>query len=412
MKLHNILITLLFISASNGFAQLPSFNYKRKVKDVFQEGWYRIVLTPEIFKHINQEFGDLRLYSINEGDTTEIPCLLNIRETKIKKNDLQLALINQSKKDGALYLGFELPKGEKTNFIDLSFEEENFFAFVTIEGSENRKEWFGITDEQRIFSVQNNYEHYKNGVVHFPVAGYKYLRVSVKSDTPLTFRSALFQHQQVEAGTFENISLQWNTVNDKRAKKSVITATLDHYRPVSNLEIKFGNNHDFYRSAEIAVLADSFKTEKGWLKNYTTVYSGYVTSYNANIFNLGFQLSSEIRITVFNNDNIPLAIETVTASGASVELQAKLTSANTFLFYGNKSVGRPSYDIDHFREKIPAIALVVGLGSEENIAFAQRQASALFKNKFWLWGIMIAVIGVLGLFTLLMMKGKESSRIT
>lgn len=406
MKFSNI-VTLLFTAASSFcFAQQASFHHKRKLDAITQAGWYTITLPPDIFAHTQREFSDLRLFSFEGKDTTEIPYVLTIRETETEKTEIDLPVINQSKKGGILFLGFELSPGQKVNYIDLAFEESNFFGIVKIEGSQDKKEWFEIADEERIFSIQNNYEQYENGVVSFPLTDYRHLRVSVKSDTPLKFQRASFINQEVREGTFENIPLVWKKEDDKKAKQTVVTVKLEHYRPISNLTIEFADDRDFYRSANIAYLTDSLQTQKGWIKNYTPAYSGYVTSFYANTFDLGFLLTNEVRLIIYNYDNAPLTIKSITASGAAVELKASLTPQDTYLFYGNPVESRPSYDIDYFKAKIPALAPGIGLGPEENIAASDVKVEALFENKFWLWAIMLTVIAVLGFFTLRMMKGK------
>lgn len=409
MNRNKLVLFLLLITSTFCSAQEAAYSYRRPVSNLQQEGWYSIALPSDIFAHVDSEFRDLRFFSINGTDTTEIPYVLDIQQTEIRKTEVALPVINKSKKDGVLFLGFELAAGQKVNFIDLGFEETNFFGMVKIEGSSDKKEWFEIADQQRIFSIQNNNEQYKNGVISFPVTDYRFLRISVKSDTPLTFTSATFLHQEIKEGIFETIPLSWKVQEDKKAKKTIADITFDHYRPLSSLKFDFTNDRDFYRSAEVAIVTDSVKTEKGWIKNYQSVYSGFVTSFNTNLFDLGFHLAKEVRLTFYNYDNTPLTIKEITASGASVELKAQLKPQPTFLFYGNRLASRPAYDIDYFKEKIPAKAPYLTLGSEELLIAPTPQSSALFENKFWLWAIMIAVIGVLGFFTLRMMKGKESS---
>jgi hypothetical protein len=411
MKFNNTLLLFLLAISTLCSAQNKEFDYRRKVNPIPQEGWYTLTLPPDIFKHTDREFNDLRLYGIAGADTTEFPYVLDIRETEVLKTEIGLPVINKSKKDGVVFLGFELAAGQKVNLIRLAFEEPNFFASVKIEGSPDKKEWFEIADNERIFSIRNTYEQYENGVVNFPVTDYRYLRVSVGSDTPLTFTSATFLDQEVKEGTFENIPLNWKTEEDKKAKKTIVNIKLAYYRPVSNLHIQFSGVNDYYRSAEIAYLADSTQTQKGWLRNYINVYTGYVTSYTPNTFDLGFQFTNEIRLTIYNYDNSPLAISHVAVTGAAVELKALLKPQETFLFYGNKSLYSPSYDIAHFKEKIPATAPSLGLGPEENIAVPQEKVSALFENKVWLWVIMLTVIAVLGFFTLRMMKGKAEVKV-
>jgi hypothetical protein len=404
MKYNKILVAaLVLLTCASLYAQRNDFSFKRKVTAVQREGWHAITLHPEIFIHCNRDLGDLRLYTITGKDTTAVPYLLKKRITEVREQEAELAAINKSKKGDELYMTFELPKDLKVNFISLDFEETNYFAFVTIEGSHDKKEWFQVRENQRIFSLDNSVDSYEYSLVNFPIADYKYLRVRVRSDKKLTFERAVFRHQQVKEGKYNIIPSAWTTKEVKSTRQSVIDISLRHYQPLGNLRIETDNSNNYYRYCEIAVLTDSIKTEKGWVKNYMTINEGYLTSYMPNEFSLKDHQARELRLTINNLDNAPLKITGVKVDGPVVELIANI-KPDTYLFYGDRLLSAPVYDLTYFEEKIPAVPANATLGQEESISAPPTKISALFENKFWLWGIMIAVIGLLGFFTVRMMK--------
>ena len=68
----------------------------------------------------------------------------------------------------------------------------------------------------------------------------------------------------------------------------------------------------------------------------------------------------------------------------------------------------PNYDIEQFSYKISNITNKITIGNEEFVdKTKQANTEPLFMNKAWLWGIMILIIGLLGWFTVRMMKKKE-----
>src|SRR5205809_108461 len=111
--------------------------------------------------HCNNDFSDLRLYSINANDTIENPYVVRIRRKQVSSRDFTLPEFNRSYKDKILYVSFELPPNTGLTNIDLTFGETNFFANVNIEGSDDRKNWFSIVSDQKIFSVENQHENYR-----------------------------------------------------------------------------------------------------------------------------------------------------------------------------------------------------------------------------------------------------------
>src|SRR5687768_1707126 len=144
MKRNNLILYSLILITSLSFGQ--DFNFKRKISGNSEEGWYSVVFPQDIFSHLKNDFSDVRLLSISGTDTTEIPYLLRVNEDEVAEETIALPVINNSKKDGKLFLTFE-NNGKKVNYLDLRFNQNNFFAFVKLEGSHDLREWFEITDQ-------------------------------------------------------------------------------------------------------------------------------------------------------------------------------------------------------------------------------------------------------------------------
>jgi hypothetical protein len=103
-----------------------------------------------------------------------------------------------------------------------------------------------------------------------------------------------------------------------------------------------------------------------------------------------------------------LSINTITAKGYVHELVARFTEPATyFLSYGNKQAIKPSYDIERFTSKIPNKLVALNVGKEQlvvkNKVFANEP---LFKNKNWLWALMVIIIVVIGWFSIKMIRTK------
>ena len=409
MKRLNSIVLLFTLSATTSImAQNNSWSYRRKITGVEKEGWYTISLPPDIFIHTSNTFDDLRILSVS-NDTIEIPYVLNVREARYESESVSLSVMNEGRKDGVYYITF-LNSGKAINQIDLEFEEGNYFATVKLEGSHNNRQWLDVVDEQKIFSVSNSFEQYRYNKLHFPVSNYDYFRVTVKSQMPLHFVRGSFQNYKEQPGTYNPVGHQWKVRQDKREKQTIAELKLDHYQPISKITLDIPSEKDYYRSARIEVMADSFKTEKGWIRNYTEVYNGYFTSIHPNEVNFANALAAEVRITINNLDNAPLEIQDIKIEGPAVELTASfLKGPETFLYYGKKDVYKPSYDIEHFRDKIPSTTAQASLGSEETLVAPPAKTTAFFENKNFLYGIMLAVIAVMAFFTLRMMNAKPKA---
>ena len=405
MKPLSIFWTVAFLFSIDSSAQ-SSFQFRRTIDGVQEPGWYSLTLPDDIFADLNRDLSDLRMYSTNAGDTVENPYLLKVDYDVLTSEKVALKVLNKSYSQGTLYLMFELDAGQKVNFLDLSFSETDYFAWATLEGSDDREKWFEILKDQRIVSVRKSSVDYTLSRINFPLTDYRYLRVAVKGDVPLTFQSASFQYNKVEAGQFHNIALEWKNHFDKKIRQTFIDIRLQHYVPVSSIALSVDNALDYYRPLKIEFVADSFRTDKAWMRSYRTLYEGHLTSFRPNEFSFPWQLARDIRIVISDFDNAPVSIKAISASGPETNLISYLKPGTNFILYGADAVRPPAYDLAYFENKIPDSLSTAMLQPAEDVTITTHQDRPLFESQWWLWSVMVLMIGGLGLFTVKMMKQK------
>lgn len=406
MKISLVTVFALSVALNFCFGQSVDFMYKRKLETVSTEGWSSVALPADIFSKVNSDYSDLRVYQIG-NDTLELPFLIRTKENEYSEEGVTLKELNKSKKDGKLFVTFELSKGQSVNYLNLSFEENNYNGFVTLEGSIDQQEWFEIIKDYRILSIHDQQVDFKATTLSFPQTNYRYIRAQIQTDLPTTFVSASFEKRSVVAGSFQTINHKINTNETKADKQTQFAITLDQYQPVNKIDFSFSHQQDYYRSFTIEALQDSAKTPKGWNYYYETLHSGYLTSLRENEFEFATTSTRQLRVTVYNADNLPITLSKLTVSGPRVEIILPLKPAdNYFLFYGNKNVNSPSYDLVHFKDQIPTTFNPLGLLGEEVIGQKPETNSPLLENKMWLWLAMGLAVAVMGYFTLKMMKAK------
>lgn len=399
-----VLITLLLIC---GYCMAqPSFRFRRDITGVKEEGWYALTLPGAMLQELNPGLADLRLYSLNGGDTVELPYILRIHDDEVMERKVDLALFNQSSRNGLLYLTFELQPAHKVNFIRLEFDEENYFGHVTIEGSDDRIKWFEVAKDERIVSMDKEGNDYILSSIRFPLSGYRYLRVSVNSDTPLHFRNASFAYDSIRPGKYQDLPLTWIMKTDKASGRTYVDIAMNEFNPVSILHVEIENERDYYRPFTIEYVRDSVKSQKGWIRNYEHLFNGYLTSFEVNRFVFPVAFSKDLRLVISDRDNSPLVIKQVSAEGPFVTVVSYLKPGDNFVLYGSDVTHKPDYDLAHFQNKIPEHPAAAKLGEPEEIILPEDEGGGLFESSVWLWVIMIVMIGGLGFFTLKMMKGK------
>ena len=175
---------------------------------------------------------------------------------------------------------------------------------------------------------------------------------------------------------------------------------------LSSLKLDVENEYDYYRRIAISYLSDSFKTEKGWIYEYLDLYSGTLSSLEENEFTFSSTTVKDLKVVVFNNDNEALTISNIEGKGYQHNLVARFTQeADYYLVYGNNKVAAPRYDISQFENSISDSLSFLTLGEIQIIEKPEViKNEPLFENQIWLWLVMVAIIFILGWFSLSMLK--------
>ena len=398
---------ILFISCS--FGQIRQYAYKRELFDI-NEKWHKIVIPDEIFGKLLPDLSDLRIFGLKDNnDTIEAPYILQVATEKIIRKDVNLNLINQSKNNKGYYFTFEIPSETVVNQIDLDFLQQNFDWRLSLEGSHNQQEWFTIVDDYRILSIKNELMDFQFTKLNFPSSKYRYFRLFVDSKRKPDLIKASMSHYEIIEGQFEKCSINTLKIKDeKQNKKTLINVDLKLTVPVSYVKIYINDKFDYYRHITIEYLSDSIKTQQGWKYNYKTLTTGTLNSIEKSEFGFSSTIMKKLRFSIENQDNEPLHIDSLVVKGCVHSLIVRFVEpASYFLTYGNLKAVKPQYDIDCFKDKIPSVLKPLKLGNEQIIEKDTVFKSAqLFKNKNWLWAVMILIIASLGWFSLSMIRKK------
>ncbi|WP_230143603.1 DUF3999 family protein [Pedobacter sp. Bi36] len=407
LKLKINLFTLLLLCVTIANAQTNTYKFKRSITGV-NSVWHKMALPNDLYKKANAGFEDLRIFGINGKDTLEVPYLLKQRADKVTTNDIAFKQINQSTNPNGYYYTFQSPGINLINQINLAFKQENFDWKVNLEGSNDNKEWFSLLTDYRILSIKNNDTDYHFTKLNFPDSKYQYFRIAVKSPVQPELLEAKISKTDTVKGTYQEVKYQsFDLKNDVSKKETIINVTLANPVPLSNLRLNAQSDFDFYRSIKIEYATDGFKTDKGIQYNYANLYEGTISSLEEPAFNFANTITSRLKITIQNNDNKPLRLNTLQLKGNIYEIIARFDEPKDeyALYYGNEKATGPLYEIEKFESKIPNNLTSVNIGTEQrNPAYSIKTEKPLFENKAWLWVLMAVIIALLGWFSFKMLR--------
>jgi len=399
---------ILFLSTySYSYGQMEKYDYKREIKGI-SEQWHSIILPNDLFGKASHDLADVRIYGITANqDTLEAPFILRVKTDKSTSKEIGFKTLNTSYNNKGSFFTFEIPKKESINQITLDFEQDNFYWLVTLEGSQNQREWFTITENYRITSIKNDLTDFQFTTLRFPNSSFRFFRIRIDSKEKPDLNFAHLSQFEKKDGEFRNYTIKTQEIiENKKVKQTEIKLELPTSVAVSHLKINISDKVDYYRPITIMFLSDSVKTEKGWKYNYSKLISGTLNSMEENEIKFKCTTLKNLKIIIYNQDNQALSIDSIQVKGYIHEVVARFTeSANYYLSYGNKRAEKPRYDIERFTDKIPDTLKALELGIEQkNEKEKEESGVPLFENKNWLWLVMTVIIGLLGWFSLKMMR--------
>jgi hypothetical protein len=406
VKVITSLSFMLFVCAIS-LGQMSEYNYKIELKGVTND-WHRIVLPNSVFEELDTSLNDIRIFGITaENDTIEVPYLLKIKSEKIKNTTIRFRKINESFNASGHFFTFEIPSETPVNIIKLDFEQQNFDWRVQLDGSQDNKEWFTISKDYRILSINNNLSSYQFSRISFPDSKYRYYRVFIETKDKPILNSATIDFKETKEADFQNYEIsKFQSSRNSATKKTEIEITLKERIAVSLIKLNVEDSFDYYRPITIQYLTDSVETEKGWKSNYQTLSTNTLSSIEESSFRFKSRLLQKLKIIIYDGDNQPLAINSVETKGYMHELIGRFTQpAEFYLVYGNDKPMKANYDIAKFANNIPEKSTDLQLMQPQLIEkTATNSMGPLFENKIWLWLMMGLIILILGYFSLKMIQ--------
>lgn len=402
-------ISLLILSV-NSDAQMNQYSYTRQLDKVEKEDFYSIPLLPEITAKCKSGLHDIRLYKINETDTSEVPYIMEWLGDKSEESPISFELINDvTNLKCCSYITLKMSKKQVINKITLDVLENNFDKILKIEGSNDNKEWYLIKDHLRIAGFVNSENDFRSTSIHFPSAEFTYFRIEFDDDgsDKINVTGARAFENKVIRGNYNELTVKNKVQNEnKKEKKSEIFVDLAANYFLSHIILNTTTKTDFYRNINIFRSTGTFHTPKGDEDAWQLISSGIISSKENNIFSLSNLQSNKLKIEVINYDNEPVTLDEIKVFSEKIVLITKLETASpVYLVYGREKADAPVYDLIHFKNKIPGELSAVNPGKEEfKIAAMLAATEPLIKSKIWLWIVMGIVILLIGYFALNMLR--------
>jgi hypothetical protein len=397
MKSKWIWIFLLLFCSTAG---AQSFNYRADLDSVNLSGFYAFSITPELSSMLKTDFRDLR---IRDQMGNPVPWLVAgnipmLRPELLKALDI---VQNTTTDSGQSLLIIRNDSKDKIDGFYIRFRNAAVSRTINLSGSHDGIKWYSIIENvslERRF-IQDHDSFLEN--ISFPLSSYTFYRVIIyngKNDPLdiLSVQKRISRDSPSPHALVENPPVSF--IRKDSNKISWIRVVNPRQFHISHLGIQVKAPRYFKRQVDI--LANDFLV-------------GNFTISSDSLFHLSLPLlnDSVIAIQIYNEDNPPLDISSISTAQDTEQIIAYLDSGKSYqLEMMSADAQPPQYDLINFKDSIPENIKQIGVSHIIYVPALRTVAHNDLFKKGWLWFCLALVLLVLALFTIRLTKevGKPS----
>jgi len=348
MKLNNFFILLFLTNLSFG-----QFQTTGKIKEVTENGFHEIVLSPAIRSFSKQNLSDIRIFNAKGN---EIPYFIKNNSEALLNTFEEYSIISRTvfpKKSTSIIVDVQSTKNnnELSLFIANADVEKNY----SISGSNDQKEWFGISNSQTLYELNSSTEPSVVKTISYPLSTYKYLKIDFddRKTLPINVLKVGNFNTQVLKNTFQEIKPKKTSTSEVSSQKQTqIHVIFDGPQVINQITFDISRPTYYKRKAIIFRKATIKNKRKSQIIDQEIV-SFKLNSNTKNSFEIPEIFEEEFYIKIENNDNLPLSVSTIKYHQKPISIIADLNSNEKYtLKTGNKKLTEPDYDLSDFKNNI------------------------------------------------------------
>jgi hypothetical protein len=322
---------------------------------------YDVIVPLAVFDKSGAELGDLRLF---DSTNREIPYAIRIRKEIDEVEEFEGSLFNHAQVGSASEASVDLgEEPEEHNQVEIETMGTNFRRQVSIEGSDNGRDWRVLNNSGVLLSFKSENNAVESNRVSYPASRYRYLRVRVQSDaltdnqapriTGVTAMKAVREKGQWASWSVPVPSYQ--LLRNQGAHASAWTIDLGARAPCDRLTLEVDDD-SFSRPFEVESVDDE--------QHVQLIASGTLTRHSGDedkplviVFD-DEENVRKLRLQITDHSNPTLNITSIQASAPARQLVFELkepASQPLRLYFGNASVPAPHYDFETELQSKPSL---------------------------------------------------------
>lgn len=390
-KLINILFLLLAIVAYS------QHNTTGELQTVKTNGLHKIKIPNKIRSFSNKDLRDFRIRDVNNN---QVPYFITQAKTEVQAssfNEFKIIDKNISTDTSSAYI-FENSKGQINQAV-LHIANYKGFKYYNLLGSNNKKRWFGLVNNQYINNLNSSQNTSIYKPINFPLCTYKYLKIvfNDKNSLPVNILNIGNSTHKISTTAIEEIpvkTLQFSKLADQ--KKTRATIVFENPEIINTIKFSIKAPKFYKRNATIYFLITTEANHKKTIQRQV-IKRFSLNSETPNEINLSNVFQKELFIEIENQDNPELEISNLQFFQKSLYAIADLKEGEAYtITTGDKTLNRPTYDITYFRNKVSDKLPILNIS---NVVHTIEKSEETATISFWQqpWFMWLAI----GLATLL-----------
>jgi hypothetical protein len=395
MKLNSFFILLFLTNLS--FAQ---FQTTGKIKEVTENGFHEIILSPEIRSYSKQDLSDIRIFNAKGN---EVPYFIQSNSEALLSSFEEYEIVSKTvfpKKSTSIVVS--IPSVKNNNQLSLFIANADVEKNYSISGSNNLEEWFGISNSQTLYDLNSTTEASVVKTISYPLSTYKYLKIDFDDKKTLPINV-------LKVGNF-NTQLRKNILQDIKPKKTIrfefllpqkhtqLQVAFDAPQIINQIDFEISKPTYYKRKAVI------YKKVKRESKRKTEIIEEEIVSFELNSntknsFTIPEMFEKDFYIKIENKNNQPLTISSVKYSQKPVSAIVELyTNEKYTIKTGNKNLNEPEYDLSDFKNNIKGSLPQTSIYDIQQSTLSKKQSA---DKSFWQQGWFMWLCIILGGITIL-----------
>ena len=334
-----------FLCCNNTFSQ----QVKGRI-EAPQNGWQTITVPQEFRARIGYDAGKLR---IKDQKGNEVPYIL--KPEQAEKTDFKPVVYSKISNPADSTESVLIDNSNKQQKQSYTFKIANTSVrkSYSIEGSNGQQSWFSLVSQGYIDQMYNDEQTYTTKSISFPRTDYRFIRITFnnKSSLPINILDVGEIETNVQRTSYEKLrNVSFKLQNDKQHKISLLSISKDHSSPVDYIRLHISTSLPYHREAELYIPDTQPHTHKTYDRTlaYFTLHSG-----NQDGFAIDPVLDSEFYIKIFNEDNPPLQIDSISLFQKPIQILTNLKQGFTYSLEADSNWHTPNYDLAKTELQLP-----------------------------------------------------------